>query len=86
MKTSTEPATMPGLRERHDDAEDGGQRARAQIGRGLHQRGIEALQRGVDRQHHEGQVAVDQPEQHGAIVIQQRQRSVDDAERPAAPC
>ncbi len=70
-----------GARERHDDAQDGGQRPRAQIGGGFQQRGIEPLQRGVDGQHHERQIAVDQAEQHRAIVIEQRQRGVDDAER-----
>ena len=64
---------MPGLRERHDDAEDGGERARAEVGRGFDQRGVEAFQRRVDGQHHEREIAVDQAEQHGAIVIEQRQ-------------
>ena len=60
------------------------ERAGAQVRRGFHQRRIEALQGRVDRQHHEGQIAVDQSEQHRAVVVEQRQRSVDEAQLHAA--
>ncbi len=38
-----------------------------QVAGGVHQRPVEPLDRGVQRQHHEGQVAVEQPDEHRGL-------------------
>ncbi len=52
----------------------------AKVGRGFEQRAVQALQRRVKRQDRERQITVDQPEDHGAVVIEQGQGRVDEAE------
>ena len=47
---------------------------------GFEQAGIQAFQRRVKRQHHEGQESVDQAEDYRAVVVQQRQRLADESE------
>ena len=86
MNTSIEPAPIPGADSGTIDAKERWPGARAQVRRRFEQGGIQPLQRGVERQHHERQVAVDQAEQHRAIVIEQRQRLVDDRPVLAGPC
>ncbi len=85
MKTSTEPATNPGRRNGKNHAPERCPGARAEIGRGFEQRRVEALERRVHRQHEEGQKAVDQAEQHRAIVIEQREWRRDDVQAHEAP-
>ena len=86
MKTRIEPATMPGCESGTITRKTVVSGRAPEIGGGFDERRVEAFQRGVDGQHHEGQVAIDQAEQHRAVVIEQRQRRVDDAERLRARC
>ena len=85
MKTRIAPARMPGAhsgmmtRERRPGP-------RAEIGRGFQQVAVQPFERRVKRQHHERQIAVDQAEDHRAVVVEQRQRLVNQAEPSAARC
>jgi hypothetical protein len=64
-------------RQGNDHPEEHAQRPRSQIRRRLHQRPVDAFQSRVERKHHEGKVAVHQPEDHRAVVVEQRQRFAD---------
>ena len=68
------PGAETGTMTRHTTAK----RARAEIRRGFEQRGIEPFERGVHRQHEEGQKVVDEADEHRAIVVEQRQRGGDE--------
>ena len=48
--------------------------AGAQIETGLQVGAVHPVQRRIERQHHEGQDDIDQPEDHGEIVVEQNQR------------
>ena len=64
----------PRQRQRKDDAPERSPVVRAEIVRRFDQPEVEALDRRVDRQDHEGQFAVDQADQHGEARIEQLQR------------
>ena len=53
----------------------------AEIGGGFEQRVVHALERGVDRQHHERQVGVDDADEDREVGREPDRRRVDDAER-----
>ena len=61
----------PGHRQREGDLAHRGERVRVQVTRRLHQARVDPLQRGVDRQDHERQEVVGDPDDHG-------RRGVDD--------
>ena len=62
-----------GQGERQGDVAEGGPGPGAQVGRGLAQLRVEAAHRGVDREHDEGHVVVDQPGHDRELVVEQRQ-------------
>jgi len=62
-------------RERDEDAPERDERARVEVGGRLAHRGAEALDRGVDRQHHERQVGVDETDDDREVVVEERRRS-----------
>ena len=80
MKTSSAPAIDAGQRQRQGHAPERAARPAAEIGRGLEQRRIELLQRGVERQHHERQIGIDEPDLTEKSVVEERQRLVDEAD------
>ena len=45
----------------------------AKIEARLDQRLVEPVERGIERQHHERQVDIDEPEHHGKIIVEQLQ-------------
>ena len=61
------PGAVSGIVTRHSERERRG----AQVGRGLEQRAVQLLDRGVERQDHERQLAVDLAEHHGEVVVEQ---------------
>ncbi|MNF32942.1 hypothetical protein D3C84_137440 [compost metagenome] len=54
--------------------------ARAEVGGGLQQAGVVLDQVGVQRQHHERQVGVDDADVHGEVGVEDLQRCLDQAE------
>ena len=60
-----------GPRQRQRHAPEAPPRRGAEVGGGLEQRAVELLERRVERQDHERQLAVDLAQQHGAVVVQQ---------------
>src|SRR5690606_33714940 len=64
-------------RERKDDAPERVPVVRPQIVRRFHQPEIEPLNRGIDRQHHKGQEAIYQTDEHGELGVEQGQRRFD---------
>ena len=67
-------------REWEGDAQERGEGLGAEIGGRFEQARVLAFECGVERKDGEGQEPVDQAEDDGAIVVQQRQRLLDDAE------
>ena len=84
MKTRIAPARIPGSRERENHAPEGLPRTCAEVGGGFDDVGVQALERGVERQHHEGQVAVDEAEDDGSEVVEEREGFVDETDGNAA--
>ena len=71
MKVSSEPAKMPGQRERQRDAAERRHPARVEVGRRLDQPPVDLLQRHVERQDHERQEVVGDARDHGRARGQQ---------------
>ncbi len=86
MKVRIAAARMPGAESGRTTRVRVAQRLRAEVGRGFEQARIQALECRVQWQHDERQVRVDQAEDHRAVVVEQRQRVVDQAELFEAPC
>ena len=63
-----------GFRERPNDAAQDHPAAGVEVIGGLDRARIDPLQRGVDRQHHERQVGIDETELHGTFGIEKRDR------------
>ena len=60
--------------ERHDHRVERAPLRGAEIEAGLEIRAVEPLERGVERQHHERQVDIDDADNHGGVVLEQGQR------------
>ena len=80
MNTSRLPAMMPGRERGRVISRKTVQGPGAQVGSRFVQAVIQSLQVGVERQDHERQVGIDNPQVHGKIRIQQLQRLVDEAD------
>jgi hypothetical protein len=80
MKTSMQPATIPGRDKGQGDAGEGAQRAAAEVFCGFEQGQVHLLQIGVQRHDHERQVAVDDAQIGGEIGLQHDDRLIDDAQ------
>ncbi len=68
---------MPPLVSGTITSEEGLQRPGAEIQRGLHQRIVDAGQRGVDRQHHKRQIGIHDTDVHRRVGVQDLQRLID---------
>ena len=79
MKTSRQPATMPGSDSGRVTVRKAGERPGAEIGRRLEQAPVELLQRGVERQHHERQVGIDDAEMDRPFGAEDRAGIGDEA-------
>src|SRR3546814_9428831 len=53
---------------------NGAKMARAEVEARLDQAAVETVERGVEREHHEGQVDIDEPEDDREIIKEQRHR------------
>ncbi len=82
MNTSAEPAYTPGQRQREGDPPEALPGVGAEVLRGVEQRLVVLLEIGVQRQHHERQVHVDEADEHRERAEQQRHGL--DAERSRA--
>ena len=71
MKVRMTPETMPGSA-RGTDREQRPPLAGAEVEARLEVGAVEPLQRRVERQHHEGQVDVDQADHHGGVVVEHK--------------
>ena len=80
MNTRRQPAMTPGIDSGKVIFQKARNRRAAEIGGGFEQRAVDALQRGVKRQHHERQVGIDDADVDGGVGVEDRQRLVDDAE------
>ncbi len=74
-----------GQRQRKRDLPERPERRRAEIGRRLEQTAVEPLERGVERQHHERQVGIDDADIDGEVGVQDDERVVDEAEPRQQP-
>ena len=81
MKTSREPAMMPGSASGTVIVANARRAAGAEIARGFEKRRIAPLQRIVDRQDHERQIGVDDAEHDGAVACEKIERRRDEAQR-----
>ena len=61
-------------RQRHHDQEQRAEMPGAKVEARFDQRFVEPIERGIKRQHHEGQMHVDEPDHHGEIVVEQLER------------
>ena len=68
-------------RQRKGDLPEGGARRAAEILRGLDQRIVHLLQRRIERQHHEGQIGIDDADEDRRVGVHDDQRLVDDVQR-----
>ncbi len=79
MKTSTVPATIPGIVSgtvtRQNDAVLPG----SQVRRGFEQRAVQLLERGVEGEDHERQLAIDEADHHRRLGVQDLQGMVEQA-------
>ena len=79
MKTRIEPAMMPGLTERDDDAAQHLEALGVEIVARLDQAEIELLDAGVERQHHQRQVDIEHAHHDGGVGEHDLDGLLDDA-------
>ena len=86
MNTIADATRDAGCGQRQDHPPEGLERRGAEILRRLHQRPVEPLDVRIDRQEHERDENVDEPEDNRELGEDHVQRFVHDAESGAVPC
>ena len=81
MKTSRQPAMTPGSDSGKVIFQKARGRRAAEILGGLDQRIVHLLQRRIERQHHEGQIGIDDADEDRRSGVEDDQRLVDDVQR-----
>ena len=80
MKQSSAPAATPGQRQRQRHQPERLPARTAEIGRRFQQRLVHLLQRGVERQHHERQIGIDDADIDRGVGREPGHRRVDDVQ------